>query len=374
MKNITLQTLLMAILLLSISACGSKSEDPIARLQELKSQQQEIEQEIQELEKQTKDSTNVVEKFVAVEVQPLQSQKFSHFLEIQGEVDAPDNIGVSARTPGIVENVMVVEGQQVSKGDVLAVLDDEVFQQSLEELHNSLDFARTIYQKQQTLWNKNIGSEVQYLQAKNNVESIEKKLLTLQKQADLYKVISPISGTIDQVNVKVGEGAAVGMPAFRVVNLSGLRVKADIAENYAGKIKQGDPTEVFFPDLETTVNGKISTISKIINPINRSFEAEVKVSGVQNLRPNMMAVVKIKDYNKDKTLVIPINSIQNSEEGDYVFVAEKTNDQRYIARKKLIETGFTQGDKAEVKSGLNEGDLLIVTGYQDVANGQAIKF
>lgn len=369
--------ILSLVLLCFFAACGAKvATDKSSELENLKQQQQSIQSQIKSLESELgvkPDTNDRAIQATAVEVVELQTQAFRHFLEIQGTIEAKDNVGVSAKQPGIITQLYATEGQQVVKGTLLATLDDAIFQQGLQELQTSLDFARTIYSKQKSLWDKQIGTEIQYLTAKNNVETIERKLATLHEQAELYKIYAPLSGVIDEVYIQIGEGVMVGMPAFRIVNLKNVKVSVNIAENYTGKARVGNSVEVMLPDLNKSINGKISKVGTIINPIDRTFNIEVSVPNSGDLRPNMIAMIKLQDYGNANTIVVPINAIQNSEEGSYVFVVDEKNGTQN-ARKQIITTGMIYGTAAEVTKGLKMGDKIVTTGYQDLVNGQAIKY
>lgn len=360
----------------TLLSCQKTPQDKATQLQNLKNQQRSLSDEIKTLEKEmgVKDS-NRVAKQTAVEVQELRPQVFNHYLELQGGVEAADNIAISPQQPGIIKSVLVVEGQNVKKGQLLATLDDAVFQQGVQELQTQIDFANIMYQKQKQLWDQKIGTEVQFLQAKTNKEALERKLATLRQQADLYNIYSPISGTVEEVNVKVGEGAAIGVPIppFRIINLNTLTVKADVAETYITNVRKGDVAEIFFPDLDKTISAKITNIGTIINNIGRTFPVELRIPSSVGIRPNMIAMVKIKDYAANSAITVPLNTIQNSEEGQYVFVAEEQSGKSMVV-KRNVTVGLSFGDIAEIKNGLRSGDKLIVTGYQDVAPGQAIKF
>jgi membrane fusion protein (multidrug efflux system) len=373
-----MQYIFLLFTVMLLAACNSQAggNDKASELEKLKQQQQNLDNQIKSLENELgvkPDTSESTAKATAVEITELQTQAFRHFLEIQGTIEAKDNIGVSPKQPGIIQQVNVVEGQQVGKGTLLATLDDAIFQQGLQELQTGLEFARTIYAKQKSLWDKQIGTEVQYLTAKNNVETIERKLATLHEQAELYKIYAPISGVVDEVNVKMGEGAMVGMPAFRIVNLNNVKVSVNVAENYTGKARVGNNVEITLPDLNKTLNGKISKVGTIINPIDRTFNIEVAVPNSGDLRPNMIAMIKLQDYGNANSIVIPINAVQNSEEGSYVFVVDNKNGAQ-IARKQLIKTGMIYGAAAEVTEGLKIGDKIVTTGYQELVNGQLIKF
>lgn len=358
-----------------LAACQG-TPDTNNDLTALKEQQKQINDRIKELEKTSGGATDArVVKETAVEAMPLKAETFTHVLEVQGKADATDNVAVSPQQPGIVSQVLVVKGQNVKKGQLLATLNSDVFNQSVAELQTQIDLANILYQKQKSLWDQKVGTEVQYLQAKANKEALERKTATLRQQADLYNIYAPISGTLEEVNVKVGEGAGVGspIPPFRIISLGNLKVQADVAETYVNKIKKGDNVSLFFPDLNKSLNAKITNISTLINNIGRTFSIEMRIPATAGVKPNMIAMVKINDYSAANAIVIPLNTVQNSEEGQYVFVADEQAGKK-VVRKQLIETGLTNGDRIEVKKGLHSGDMLITTGYQDIAPGQVVTF
>jgi membrane fusion protein, multidrug efflux system len=268
----------------------------------------------------------------------------------------------------------VKAGDNVSKGQVLATLDDIVIRQTLAEVQTQYDFAKNIYEKQKNLWNQKIGSEVQYLTAKNNKESLEKRLAAINEQLDLTRIKSPVNGTVDNSPLKIGQTVAPGIQAFSVVNLNAMKVKGEVGETYAGKIKKGDDVILYFPDLKKEVPSKVGYASKTINILNRTFNVEVPLSREEgaSLSPNMVAVMKISDYYNEKAIVISVDMIQRSGEGNYVMVAEK-RDGKLIAGRKMVETGRIYNGQAEIISGLSESDQLITTGYRDLNVGQEIR-
>jgi membrane fusion protein (multidrug efflux system) len=358
-----------------LAACQG-TPDTNNDLTALKEQQKQINDRIKELEKTSGGAADArAVKETAVEAMPLKAETFTHVLEVQGKADATDNVAVSPQQPGIVSQVLVAEGQNVKKGQLLATLNSDVFNQSVAELQTQIDLANILYQKQKSLWDQKIGTEVQYLQAKANKDALERKTATLRQQAELYNIYAPISGTLEEVNVKVGEGAGVGspIPPFRIISLGNLKVQADVAETYVNKIKKGDNVSLFFPDLNKSLNAKITNISTLINNIGRTFSIEMRIPATAGVKPNMIAMIKINDYSVANAIVIPLNTVQNSEEGQYVFVADEQAGKK-VVRKQIIETGLTNGDRIEVKKGLRSGDMLITTGYQDIAPGQVVTF
>ena len=308
-----------------------------------------------------------------VSTSEIKSQEFNHFLEVQGKVDGDDNVSVSPKSMGVITQIFVNNGDHVKKGQHLAQLDDAVLQNGLKELKSGLDFATQMYDKQKALWDQKIGSEVQYLTAKNNKESLENKMATLKDQIDMMKVKSPIDGDVEDVPVKVGQSLAPGMTAFRVINFSHVKIVAEVAEAYSAKIKTGDDVIISIPDLNKEVKAKITFSSKYINPTNRTFIIEVRLNpNTIDARANLIAVIKINDYKVHSAIVIPVNYIQKSLEGQFVVLANENQPAKLIAHRQKVSVGMIYNGLAEIKSGLKEGDKVISAGYLDLNEGQAI--
>ncbi len=361
-------------ILFSIVAC--KSGDKKAQLEKLKTQRDKLTEQItklqEEISKEGKDTNS--SKIAIVGIAEVKTEEFNHFIEVQGKIDGEDNVAVAPKMAGTVTKVFVKEGDVVKQGQILAQLDDAVMRQSIDELQTQLTFATTMYNKQKNLWDKKIGSEVQYLSAKNNKEALEKKLRTLNEQMDMSKITAPINGSIEEVLVKVGQLAAPGvLPAFRLVNFSVVKVTADVAEAYSPRVKKGDKVYVRFPDYNQDIESNITFTSKYINPTNRTFIIESRLNpGKMEFRANMIAVVKINDYKSAKAFVLPVSVIQKDTKGEYVYVQE-TNGKDMVAKKRIVKSGQNYNGLAEVIEGLKAGDKVIVTGYQNLEDGQTIK-
>jgi RND family efflux transporter MFP subunit len=270
--------------------------------------------------------------------------------------------------------VYVREGSQVKKGQVLADLDAQVLKQSLDEVKTQLDLANNLFERQKALWDKKIGSEVQFLQAKTNKESLEKRARTLEGQIDMTRITSPISGTVESVPLKVGQMASPGLPtsSIRVINMSTAKVTADVSENYASKVKNGNQVVVRFPDLGKEIETKLTFTSRFIDPTNRTFRVECKISDRQvELRANMVAYVKIKDYSNDKAFCIPANFIQTNQDGKFVYVAVQ-KDNQWLATRRMIKTGMDYNGVSEVLDGIANGDKVITAGYQSLKDGDPV--
>lgn len=363
-------------ILVTIAAC-QKQTDKTAELAKLMKEHDKISEQISKLQAEiaaSDTSAGAKMKVKNVAVSEIKIQPFNHYIEIQGKVDGDDNVTVSPKTMGIVVNIRVVEGDEVKKGQVLAELDGEVMKKTIAQLTEQLNFATTIYNKQKNLWDQKIGSEVQYLTAKNNKENLENQINTMQEQMQMTRIISPINGTVEEIPIKVGQSVAPGMVAFRVINFSKAKVTAELAEAYAPKVKSGDKVKIYFPDYQQEIEAQLTFASRFINPTNRTFQVEARFNpGSLQMKANMIAVVKINDYNTAETIVVPINTVQKDLAGQYVFVAESGKDHQ-VAKKKEVTLGLVYNGMVEIKSGLKSGDKIITMGYQDLNDGQYLKF
>ena len=312
-----------------------------------------------------------------VKVDTLRTTLFEHFIEVQGRIDGTENVAVSPRTPGVVTRILVDEGDHVKKGQVLAELDADVLKQQLTDLRTQLAFVTDLYNKQKELWDQKIGSEVQYLTAKNNMESLQNKIAIIEDQINMSNIASPIDGTVEEIPIKVGQLAAVGspIPAFRIMNFSKAKAVADIGEANTAKVKTGDQVRIYLPDLKKELTETVTFSSKYINPVNRTFQVEVTLPPDNNsYRANMIAVLRIKDYSRPEAIAIPQDFVQTSrDEGHYVFVAINENGKQ-IARKRRVEPGITYDGLTEIVSGLHDGEILITAGYKDLYDGQFIDY
>ena len=375
-RNIILFRVLATLV---ISACGGKKtadENKQAKLDELKKEIAKLQSEASALEKEI-DQKSGKTNGKAVEITEIKKGVFQSYIMIEGSADANESTIATPKVPGTIVRVLVQPGASVTSGQVLAQLDNTTISQGRNELQQQMIYVTTLFEKQKRLWEKGVGTEVQYLSVKNQKEALEKSMKTLETQIDMYNIKAPISGTLESVDAKVGQAVAPGLPLFRVMNLSNIKIKADVAESYSKKVKAGDKIKIFFPDLQTEINANISFASKYIDPLNRTFRVETKLPHVDNLKPNMIAKLKIVDYENSNTISVSSNCIQTTESGSYVVIAKaQTNSkgeaQAFVAERRTITTGKSSDGKTEILSGLNEGDMVITTGYQELNNGQAI--
>ncbi len=348
-------------------ACGG-SPDKKAELEKLRAQKSELETKIATLEEELAKSDTTKEKLVDVVAMPLTMQPFKTYIEVQGRIDADENVSLSSEMPGTVTKINVKVGDEVRKGQVLAETDARATQQQIADLQTSLDLATQVYQKQKNLWDQKIGTEIQFLQSKNTKESLENKIATMQEQVRMSKIISPIDGTVDAVNIKIGQAIAPGVSAINVINFSNLKVKADVSESYAARVKVGNEALVLFPDAHDSIVSKVHYASRAINNLTRTFAVELWLDKSKEYHPNMVAKVKINDYQSATPMVtVPVKFIQKGTSESYVFITENGK-----VVKKVITISHEYNGNAEISSGLKAGDLLITEGYDLVNEGDKV--
>jgi len=360
------------LIALLISACGpGDKQNELARLE---AQQEAISTRIEKLKAELAQEANgsFQEELAYVRGMEVRPGVFQHFIQAQGAVESDNNILIPAQSNGVVEKIHVRQGDRVNRGQLLAELDGSVLESSIDEVTHTLELLTTIYERQTRLWEKNIGSEIEYLQAKNNKENMEKKLETLKEQYELTKIYAPISGTVDNVLIKEGEMAAAGRGTIRIVQLSQLKITVSLSENYISRISLNDPVKVLIPVIGKEMELKIDAVSQVIDPNNRTFQIEIRIPPREkNLKPNMLSVVTINDYTNPDALTVPQNVIQDTGDDQFLFVAEK-RDGGWIARRRTVTLGESYADRVEIQDGLSAGDFVITFGFQTLADGQPV--
>jgi membrane fusion protein (multidrug efflux system) len=370
MKNILLSIFSLSLLL---AACSGEEGDKQTQLAALKKQQTEIAKQIATLEATiaAENPDAVKQKSKEVGVLAVAPAKFDYFVQTQGQVTTDNNVLVSAKSMGVVTKVFAREGQVVSKGQTLAQIDNAAMVSNLESMKAQLELVNTVFERQQKLWEQKIGTEIQYLQAKTNKESLEKQIAAMQEQIDMTKIQAPISGTVDGVMVKVGENIVPGMPALRIVNNTDLRIKAAVSEAYVTQIKTGNSVIVQIPELKKDIRATVSFVGKSIDVLSRTFPVEINLPNDPALRPNMTAVIKVIFHQEAQAITVPINVIQDLNSEKIVFIAEASG-KNTIARKKVVTIKGVYDNKAHVE-GLAAGEKVITVGYQGLSDGQLIK-
>lgn len=361
---------LSTLLIFSIYSCGGDS------LEDLKAEKAKLEAQIAELNDEIAllDTAQVDEKLELVTVLPLEKQVFSEFIEAQGKTYSENNVMVTTDMGGIVKAIYIDEGQYVSKGKTLIQLDNSVILTQLAELETAMQLAKDVYDKRQRLWDQNIGSEIEYLQAKNNYESLLAKKQTIQTQLSKTSITAPISGYIDMINTHIGEMAAPGMPVCQVVNNTNMEVKVDLPEVYLGLINKGDDVYVNLPALGKDKKAKVKSVGQTINNFNRAFQVIAVLNNTDNdVKPNMLAKVKFAKSSIKDAIVIPSAYLQKSTNGYFVFVAEEDSTGVISALKRDIQIGESYDGNVVVESGLKENEQLILKGFRFVLDGQHIE-
>ncbi|MEO6489250.1 MAG: efflux RND transporter periplasmic adaptor subunit [Ferruginibacter sp.] len=393
------QILLVLIVSSFIISCGNGKKDvnagitdKKAELEKLKASKIKTDQQIQKLEQELaiSDPASDNSKVKLVGTAPVAVQDFKHYIDLQGKVDAENISYISPRgMGGQVRAVFVKQGQRVGKGQLLLKLDDAIVRQQtvaarqqLEGIKTQLNLAKDLYQRQKNLWDQGIGTQVQLLTSKTNVEGLENQLSSANEQVKVAveqlntsNVYSDVSGIADVVNIRVGEtftGMTAAGPQIKIVNNSSLKVVTSIPENYVSRLKNGTPVVISIPDVNKTINSSISLIGQSIDPTSRGFTVEVKIPADPSLKPNQTAVVKILDYSAPGAVVIPVNTVQSDENNKYVYVLEKQGNGKSVAKKKIINLGDVYGELVEIKTGLAAGEQLITEGYQNLYEGQLI--
>jgi membrane fusion protein, multidrug efflux system len=379
-KNNRILGLALALsIMIFATSCGSKETNSLegkkAKLTELKKKQTELSAEIKALEAELeKGSPLKIEKSKLVAVSTLSTTNFQHFIDATGRVEAENNQFITAQAGGAITKLFVKEGDFVNKGQTIATIDNSILRNSMQEVMIQLETAKTIYERQKALWDQKIGTEIQLIQAKTSVESLEKRIATLKSQDALNVVVSPISGYVDEVRLKAGEMAAPGIGIVRVVNFNNLKVTANIPDTYAGTISKGNIAQINFPDISKSTKASLSFVSQTVNQVSRTFTVEAKIPAFDKmLKPNLTATLLINDQNKANAIVIPENMIQNTEKGSIVYVAEEEG-KNQVARARQVVTGLSYNGQIVINSGLQAGDKIITEGYQDMVDGQIIKF
>ncbi len=376
MKRIVLLVAIAGMLV----ACGGGEQ---TGLDGLKAEREALKAQIAELDIQIAELDTVQLKMLPkVEVQAIQTKKFEHYFEVQGNVEAEKNVVLYAEMGGNIKSIQVEEGEQVKAGKTLVIFDTEVISQNIKEVEKALELAEFVYEKQKNLWDQNIGSELQYRQAKNQKESLEQSLATLRSQRSQAVITAPFDGVVDEIFPNAGEMAPPGGPVLRLLNLNNVSIVSDVTENYLGHIQKGTPIIVEFPSLNDSATIKDASLTRagqFINPANRTFKVQVDIDNTnKGLVPNLLAVLKVRDYVNDSTVVVPTKYVrQNNEGANYVFVLEKKEGKSH-ARRVEVELGMSYTNKSvgfsetEVLKGLSGSEVLITKGFKGIQSNDEV--
>ena len=309
-----------------------------------------------------------------VEIRKMIPEQFSRYFEVRGAMEALEEAYLSAELNGQIQEVRVQRGERVKKGDTIIKLNTDVTEKSIDEVKTNLQLARRIYSKQQELWDQNIGSEIQYLEAKNNMESLEARLATLEKQLAMSYVTAPFSGIIDDIMLKAGELASPGTPLAHLLNLKNMRVSAEVSEAYLDHISKGDLVALRFPNYpDELIEAPVSRLGEVIDPQTRTFSLELELKNPgEKFKPNMLTSVRVWDFRDTHALVVPSHIIREDFQGTFLFRISDENGSPK-AQKVYVERGITVQDQTMIIDGLLPGDLVITKGYNLVAEGSSVR-
>lgn len=337
----------------------------------------ELNQEIARLETQLEQMGEVSNgrRRLAVSVFELEKQPFAHYLQVNSNVEAVTEATISPEVNGQIKQIPVSKGQQVQRGQVVVQLNTTVIENNIEEVKTNLELAETVYQRQKSLWDQKIGSEIQYLEAQNTLQSLKSRLQTLESQLDLAVIRSPINGVVDDIYAKEGELAMPGIPVIHIINLDQLYVNADVSESYLPVVNKGEEVILRFPaypEYEQRVN--IHRLGNVINPENRTFRLQVRIKNTNNqFKPNMVASIGIRSFFSEQALVIPSILVKQDTQGNYVYIATQEDTNGLVARKIYIEREMDSEGRTMIRSGLNEGDMIIRQGHNQVSDGDRLE-
>ncbi|HET8809402.1 MAG TPA: efflux RND transporter periplasmic adaptor subunit [Flavobacteriaceae bacterium] len=384
MKKI--QLILLASLVLS--SCGNTEENTVetviesGQLSQIRAKKSELHQKQQALKQKMALLDAAIEKLDTIDqrtlitVQVLNDTIFKHYIEVQGNVETDENIIIYPEFSGVLEKIYVEEGQQVSKGQILAKIDDGGLSSQLAQLKTKAALAKTTFERRKNLWEQKIGSEIQFLQAKSNYEAMQSSVEQLQSQLAKTVVRAPFSGVIDQVISDEGQVVSPGAnQLFRLINLNEMYVTADVPENYLGSIEKGTEVLVDMGSIGKEFEGKIKEVSSYINPNNRSFQVKVSVPNNKGLvKPNLIATIKLNNYTAKNAIVVPQSTVREDAKGNKIaFVVDQKSDSLGVAQKIVVETGKNYQGKVEIKKGLKAGQILVLKGSRSIRDGEKVK-
>jgi membrane fusion protein, multidrug efflux system len=376
--NLTKHLFLLATAMLFIS-CNNQATDE-RDVEGIKRQISDYKQQVVELNKKISDLETDLEQLggvaalrnvVPVDVFPLEPQPFERYVKVNGNVEAVTAANISPETNGQIKHIDAKKGEKVFKGQVVARLNVSVIENTIREVETGINLAKTLYERQKNLWEQKIGSEVQYLQAKNNYESLQSRLKTLESQLEMSIIRAPFDGIVDEVFAKEGELAMPGMPLMQIINLDTLYVNADISESFLSVISTSEEVILRFPAYpDFSTKTKIHRIGHVINPENRTFRLQLRIANQQErFKPNMVAGVSFRSFSTDNALVVPSILIKQDTQGHFLFVARKNGNDVYYARKIYVERGMDSEGNTMILAGPAAGDLIINQGHNQVTEG-----
>ena len=381
--KILITSIIVSSLVLTYSCQGdNKTEEPVTidgikeLLAKKKAELNVLQAEIDQLQEEiVAASPELQEKAKLVDTLVVKTQNFKRFIDIQGKVLADDIVNVVSEVPGRIISVRAEEGEYIQKGQIVATIDLESIRKQKEEINTSLSLATDVYERQKRLWDQNIGSEVQYLQAKNNKERLEQSLVTLDYQLSKSTIYAPISGTVDREVLKSGELASPGMPIITILNTRNIKIESDLPERFLTKLDRGDRVNMNFPSIEKSMSGVVKLMGRSIDPSNRTLKIEITPARYDRLlKPNLLAEIQIEELSIDDVIVLPsVYLLQEVDGQEYVYKAIYDNTE-YRTQKTYVKTSESSDGNIIITDGLLPGDLVISKGARNVSDGDLITF
>ncbi len=374
--------LLILLLITSIVACQPHEETPtdytsaVKQLTKKKKQLFDLKKEVEDLEILVKkfDTSKVVKNIRTVEVFELKKRDFQHFVDIQSEFKSDNTVKVSSELGGRISGLSLDDGDRINKGQYIGQVDTEQLKNQLAELNKALELAKDVYERQDRLWKQNIGSEIQYLQAKNNKERLEKSITSLNVGFEKSKIYAPISGVIEMMSVENGEVIAPGQPLFTISNTNRLKLIASVPETYIKALKRGKKVKVYIPTLDKELNARINKVGNSIHPSNRTIQVEMLISNKSGyLKPNMLAEIKLMDYEAKAVYLVPLEYIQQGFNQDKFVYTIENKEGSYYAKKQIIVPGKSYKNMIEILEGINENAQLITVGSKGLTEGEEVR-
>ncbi|MGF1533411.1 MAG: efflux RND transporter periplasmic adaptor subunit [Bernardetiaceae bacterium] len=381
MKTNPYHFLLWIALIALMAACGGASKQPLttaekeAQLTQLRQSVVELQNQIQELEasiraEKGETAEDNLRRITAIR---LETKTFQHFIEVQGNVTSDQNVLVNPEMSGTITRVHVREGDRVSAGQTLATLDDAILRSNIAELESRLSLAQQTFDRQKNLWDQKIGTEMQFLQAKNQVEVLQRNIAVLEEQRAKANVKAPIAGTINEVFVNQGEMANPAMPVARIVSLSQVKVEAEVSERYLPVIRKGDKITLHFPVLNQSQEAMIDFVGDYVDATNRTFKVQARLNNPKgSIKPNMIATLKINDLTQKDAVAIPLNLIQQSADGTKFVWVVAPQEGKQIVERRNIRPGIAYEGMVLIEEGLGGNETLVEKGYSEVVAGEEV--
>lgn len=320
-------------------------------------------------------------------------QNDSKTKSFRGVATAGNEIELSFRNTGIVSKLNVKAGQRVKKGDLIAKLDNiqaqlafQKAQSSLNSTKSSMKTAKSTLERSKILYEKGSYSLSDYEKAKNSFQSAldtyESSLKTLEMEKDKIEygyIYAPKNGIIASKNVNVNETVGSGQ-VIAVLNAGKeLNIVVGLPGSLINKVSIGTQPKITFSAIANQdFTGNVIEISPIINSEQSTFPVKVDITDPSSkIKPGMIASVEFIFEQNVETIsnhvVVPVKSVGEDGNGNYVFVVESDDDQTGIVKKQTIQIGSLTNQGFEILSGLDEGQKIATAGLQTLLDGQKVR-